>query len=114
MEGSELIVDCSRKVECRPPFLSVELSEVETAYQVTIEGSFFVFDESIMTVDLYHAMIMGDGERKDFPIQLLYTRRGSIQLNESIDRDATAVGVLPVCPVECLFPTFHLARPIRK
>jgi hypothetical protein len=67
-----------------------------------------------MTVDLYHAMIMRDGERKDFPIQLLHTRRGSIQLNESIDRDATAVGVLPVCPVECLFPTFHLARQKRK
>jgi hypothetical protein len=83
MGVSGLIVDFFRKVECSPRFLSVRLSEAETAYQMTVEGSFFVFDESIMPV-VYHAMIMG-----------------SIQLNESIDRD-TAVGVLRVCPVELL------------
>jgi hypothetical protein len=84
------VVDSPGEVTCRPTFLSVEGSNIETVDSMAMESLLIPVDYSIVAVNLHHAMIVGDGEGKDLSIKLLHTRRYSLLVVRVVDqRDHT-------------------------
>ena len=76
--------------------------------QVTVEGGLLPFNQSIMVIDSYSPMIVRDREGKDLPVELILTRHQSIQLDDSICRNGSAMSVPSIRDIECFVAAFYL------
>lgn len=99
----EMVVNFSNEVVSRPSVLTVAGGDVETMNKVAEEGALVSSNQSVMTVNLHHFMIMGDGKYEDLPVKFLCSGHGLMKLKDCIDRCAGAASVLPICKVESVF-----------
>ena len=119
MNWGEMVVQLADEVISRPSIFTVACGEIETFDEMAMEICPVLLDQRVMAKDLDNSVIMGNGEEKDFLMQLIYSRCGSrfpagllsllVELKNRINYRSSTSSIPAIGFIESVGAAFRLA-----